>query len=358
MAADLERLARAQRRALLDVDGRLASDLVDAYSSAWQRLRPQVDDLAARIQAARDAGEEVSLGWLAREDRLRELERRIVAEVGQIAQSANGAITTAQHQVIGLAQQHASAAVTEALGPPPAGAFFSFNQLHPEAVRALVGDLAEGKPLAALLDALGPEAAQSVKAALTDGVVLGHGPAQIARAARAAFGGNAVRATTVARTELIRAYKNATLASYRANSDVVKGWRWISSLGPRSCAACVSKHGSEHPLTETFHDHPRGRCAASPIVRSWAELGFDVPEATPVAVQTGEDWFAAQDADVQRRILSPAKMAAYDAGDIALADLAGAQRSRAWGKTLVERSLTDAVGAERTRELIREARTG
>jgi SPP1 gp7 family putative phage head morphogenesis protein len=242
------------------------------------------------------------------------------------------------------------------MGEPPVGVAFSFNQVPHEAVRALVGTLADGRPLSTLLDQLGPEASAAVREALTDGVLLGEGPAQIARRARSAFGGNAVRATTVARTEVIRSYKAGSLASYRANSDVVKGWIWIASLSPRTCAACVALHGSEHALDEEFHDHPRGRCAAAPLTRSWAELGFDVPDAAPPVVQSGADWFAAQPAHVQQRIAGRAKAAAIRSGAIALEDLA-ASTTDAWGKVLREKSLTSIVGAERTRELITEARS-
>lgn len=354
--ADLERIARGQRRELLDVDAQLARSLVDAYASAWSRLRDQVDALTARIQAAREAGEEPSAGWLAREARLRLLEGQLVSEVTQIARSANGAISDARWRAIRLAQEHAAAATEAAMGAPPPGVGLSFNQLPVDAVRALVADLSPDASLGALLQELVPAAREAVRAALTDGLILGEGPAAIARRMRAALGGNAVRATTIARTTLIRTYKSASLASYRQNADVVKGWIWLASLGPRTCAACLAMHGTRHGLDETFHDHPRGRCAAVPWVRTWAELGYDVPDR-PQEIGSGADWFAEQDASLQRRVLGPAKLAAYRAGDLTLADLAGAQRSAAWGKTLTEKSLTDVLGADRARELIAGARS-
>jgi SPP1 gp7 family putative phage head morphogenesis protein len=351
--SDVERLARTHRREILDLDVALTRDLLDAYQRAWVRLRVGLDALTAQIEAA---GNDADIGWLWRQERWRALERQIAAEVGAIARAANGTVSQAQRTATRLAEQHARVAVTEALGEPPAGVFFSFNQLNPEAVRALVGSLGDGKPLAALLDALGPEASRAVREALTDGVVLGEGPAVIARRARAAFGGNAVRAVTVARTETLRAYRQASWASYRANDDVVKGWRWVASLGPRTCAACIAKHGSTHPLTEEFFDHPRGRCTASPVTRTWAELGFDVPDSPPATGQTGSEWFADQAATVQDRIAGRAKAAAVRSGAVALEDLVGEHESRTWGRTLREKSLTEVVGAERARKIIAEAR--
>jgi hypothetical protein len=350
--ADLAALARTHRAAILDVDAELARGLIDAYTTAWQRLKASVNAVTAEIQAARDAGEEVSAGWLLRQERLRALEHQIVSEVTAIARSANGSITIAQWSAIHMAERHAREAVTVAMGEPPAGAFFSFNAVPVEAVRELVGNLGEGKPLSALLDALGPDASAAVREALTSGVILGEGPVAIARRARTAFGGNASRAVQVSRDAVIRSYKTASIQSYRQNADVVKGWRWITALGSRCCAACVAMHNSEHPLTEEFHDHSRGRCAASPITRTWAELGFDVPDETRATAQTGPEWFADQPATVQNQIAGPAKLAAIKSGAILLEDLAGVSRSRVWGKTLTERSLTDVVGVEKAREII------
>lgn len=354
--ADLARLARAQRRELLEVDAQLARTLVEAYARAWQRLRDQVDALGQRIQAARDAGEEPDAGWLAREESLRALERAIVAEVTRIARSANGAISAAQWRAIALAQEHAEEAVTTALGTPPPGVGYAFNLLPADAVRALVADLGEGRPLSALLDALGPEASRAVRDALADGLILGEGTATVARRVRSAFGGNAGKATQISRDAVIRSYKSGSLASYRRNADVVKGWRWIASLGPRSCAACVAMHNTEHPLTEEFHDHSRGRCCASPIVRSFAEMGFDVPDEPAPTVQTGAQWFAEQPAAVQDRIAGRAKAAAIRSGAIALEDLAGIARSRVWGTSLTEKSLTSVLGAEEAKKIIAGAR--
>lgn len=350
---DLEGLARAQRRALLLIDHRLASQLVDAYTLAWRRLAGQMSGLTASIEAA---GADASPGWLFRQERLRSIEGQIVGEVAQIARSGNGAISAAQWEAVALAQAHAREAVALALGPAPEGVSLSFNLLPADAVHALVGSLGDGRPLTALLDTLGPEAARTVRDALTDGVILGEGPATIARRARAAFGGNAARAIQISRDAVIRSYKTGSLSAYRQNADVVRGWVWIASLGPRSCLACISKHGSEHPLTEEFHDHSRGRCCAAPLTRSWKEIiGRDVPDAEQPPIRSGGEWFAEQPADVQERIAGRAKAAALRSRAITIDQVAGSTTG-AWGKVLHERSLTAIVGKDRAREIIERAR--
>jgi len=345
MPTDLERLARAQRAAVLALDRAEATELIRAYASAWARLKPELTALTAQIEAA---GAAASPGWLARQERLRSLEQQITTEVGAIARRGGVRITTAQRTAVQLAEAHAREAVALALGDAPRVGL-SWSLLPGDAVRALVGSLAPGEPLTALLDALGPDAAQAVRAALTDGLILGEGPAAMARRARAAFGGSASKAIQVSRDATIRSYKEGSLASYRQNSDVVRGWVWLASLSPRSCAACIAMHGTEHPLTETFHDHSRGRCAAAPLLRR--ELGVD---QTPI--RSGAAWFAEQPADVQERIAGRAKAAAVRSGAITIEQVAGSTTG-VWGKTLHERSLTAIVGKEQARTLITAARS-
>lgn len=339
-----ERLARAQRFALLEIDAALARALVDAYARAWQRVRVELDGLAHDIEAA---GKAATPGWLLRQERLRALERRIVDEVAWVARSADGAITAAQWEAVRLAQRHAHAAVMGALGDAPV--FLPFDLVPVEAVRALVGHLADGRPLSLLLDQLGSEAARSVRDALTTGVILGDGTGAIARRARAAFGGNAVRAATVARTETLRAYREGSRAAYQA-SGVVAGWRWVAAVGQsrQPCAFCFARHGSVHPLNAPMATHPNCRCTSVPVLKT-AFGGAD-------DVETGPEVFAQLTADQQRSVLGRAKYAAYSAGAIGLADLAGTKRTRDWGRIGYEKSLTSIVGAERTRELIAEAR--
>lgn len=342
--ADLSRLARAHRLAVLEIDALLASRIVDAYAGAWQRLRADLDALAREIE---QAGKDASPGWLLRQERLRTLERRITDEVTQIAWSANGAITSAQWDVVHLAQRHAREAVTAAMGD--ASVFLSFDLLPVDAIRAIVGAVGEGTPLSRLLAGLGPEAAASVKDALTQGVILGEGPATIARRARSAFGGNAARALTTSRTEVLRAYREGSRASYQA-SGVVAGWRWVAAIGQRRppCAFCFAQHGSVHPLNAPMATHPNCRCVSVPVLK--AAFGGDEP------TQTGPEVFATLDADQQRAVLGKAKYAAYSAGAITLESLAGTKRTRGWGRVGFERSLSSVVGAEKTRGFIAAAR--
>ncbi len=198
-----------------------------------------------------------------------------------------------------------------------------------------------GTPLGTLLAGLGARAQQEAREKLIEGVALGLGTREIGRNLRTSFGGNGIRSLLVARTEVIRSYRDASLATYRRNPEVIQGWYWIASLGPRTCPVCIARHGTFHPLDEEFASHPACRCSPAPATKSWADLGFPDLDETRLEPESGEEWFARQDAGTQKRILGPGKFALYADGDIRLDDLVAEKVNPIWGKTLVERPLRD-----------------
>lgn len=353
--SDLQEIADRQRGALLRREGAVMRRLTAAYVEAWARLQGTLKALTARIDDARRRGEEPSPSWLLRQELLAVLERELVAEVSRIARLAGGAIAEEQAALVGLAQEHTRDLVDAAMGTAPPGVSLTFARLPTSAIAELVGVLADGSPVASLLAELGPDAAREARKALTTGLALGESPRTIARRARSAFGGNLTRAMTVARTETLRAYRESSRRSYEANDDVVTGWVWHAAADGRTCGFCWAMHGSEHPLEEKMATHPNCRCAALPRTKTWAELGFDVDEPED-GVRRGADLFAELPDSQQRNVLGPAKHAAYEAGALKLDDLAGFARSRRWGRTGRERSLTEVVGAERARGFIAASR--
>lgn len=167
--------------------------------------------------------------------------------------------------------------------------------------------------------ALAVEATEVMNRALVLGQAAGDNPRDAARRmiqqARDGFNGGIARAQVIARTELIDIHRQAAEASQNANADVLAGWVWWAQLGPRTCPSCVDQHGKLHPLDEPGPlDHHQGRCARVPRTKTWAELGYDVPETRP-AVETGRDWFNRQPEGVQRSVLGPKRFEAWQAGD-------------------------------------------
>jgi hypothetical protein len=315
------------------------------------QIAARIEQLTRQMEAAQQAGDSVNLHWLSQQRRLETLLAGTRDGVTAFARQAQAQVGNAQRAAAALGNQAGAAALQSTL---PGGVAWSFGVVPPDALHSLAGALQPGSPTAALFAALPDQAAQAAQSALFTGVALGDGPHTIARALAAATDMTAQRAEVIARTEVLRSYRSAQFANYRANSDVVSQWRWVAHRGPRTCGACLALDGSLHDLDEELDDHPCGACAAEPVTRSWADIlgdagidGSGIPETSAGASadegggasETGAQWFDQQDAATQARILGPAKATAYQAGDLTLADLVDVQHSAQWGSSIREKSL-------------------
>jgi SPP1 gp7 family putative phage head morphogenesis protein len=333
-----ENFAAAMRRRDRDA----ADALTRSYAEIRARLAAQYADLTEEIARRGMSGKAVGNALRNRFSRVATLLRQADEELLAWAAEASDTIRAEQAKAVAQAQADAEALARAGMGQPPPGITATFNRLPSSAVADLVGVLADGTPLADLLDAYGAVASGEIKDALITGLARGLHPFEIARNVRGAMDGNAVRALTVARTETLRAYRESSLRFFKANSDIVTGWIWWSARDKTTCPVCWAEHGSKHSLDEHFGSHPNCRCTQLPITKTWAELGFgDVPGDAPLDVPTGPELFAALSPQMQRAILGRAKYAAYKAGDLDLADVVKVTRDPRWGLTRSERSLRD-----------------
>jgi SPP1 gp7 family putative phage head morphogenesis protein len=330
---NLYRTAQEFKRALLQRERKAAMRMIRIYGRAYIRIAAQLQLLMADIQEARAAGEMVNPGWLMRQQRFTALLVQVTREIGGFAEQANGSVIVEQRRAIDTALRDSQALLKVAAEEATIGA--TFNTINKSAVENLVGSLGDGSPLKLLFDELPRNARRIVERGLVEGVILGHNPRQIAREIRNGLGGNLSRALTIARTEVLRAYREASHETYEANADIVEGWYWVASLSERTCVACIALHGTFHPLTEVMESHPNCRCVAVP--------GFE-DQGRPV--QKGATWFRQQSADVKREILdTPGAFEAYRAGKVGIEDFVGRKRSE-WGDNYYALSLKRALAGE------------
>lgn len=342
--SDLDTAAKAYRAALNAREAQAVRTLVYAYRDAARAIEAELNPLLRAISAAREAGEDVRPSWLLREGRLSSLLSQVEAQMARFAPVAARTTTALQLDAVAISEQHAFELARTAVGPSPVSLSISWNRMSPATVEAFIGFAGDGSPLGQLFESLGKDASARVRSELIRGLTLGRGPRDVARRMAKIEGIELTRALTIARTEMHRAARAASAESYRANRDVVKGMMWHSALDSRSCSACIAMHGTILAPNDSVDGHPNCRCVAIPITKSWAELGFEgIPDERP-AVEPGADWFARQSEEMQRRILSPGKYAAYRDGRISLADLVTRERSRRWGTMRRESSLADALG--------------
>jgi hypothetical protein len=101
---------------------------------------------------------------------------------------------------------------------------------------------------------LSAQATEAMRRELVRGIAVGDNPRVAARRmverTLGVFDGGLTRALTIARTEILDAYRNAAAAGQIANADVLIGWVWLAELGARTCPACWAMHGSVHPVDE------------------------------------------------------------------------------------------------------------
>jgi SPP1 gp7 family putative phage head morphogenesis protein len=326
---DIIQIANQYRAAILKKERAAAVRLIDAYGTAWARLKKNLDKLTEQISDARAKGETVNQFWLVRQERYFLLLRQVSGEMAKFADVAEATITKQQSAAVkaGLSD---SVKLMETAADS-ASISSTFNKLPVAAVENLVGTLGNGSPLRTLLNQLAPSARQIVEQGLIEGVALGRNPTAIARQIREGLGGNMTRALTISRTEVLRSYRSASLASYRQNQDIISGWRWISSKSRRTCLNCLSRDGSIYPLTKPMPAHVRCRCTFAAVL-----INAPTPDA-----ETGTQWFERQPDEIKKEMMGAKAFAEYKAGKIGLKDFEGEKFNPLWGNSTYQRSLKE-----------------
>jgi SPP1 gp7 family putative phage head morphogenesis protein len=322
-------IAREYRKKLRELEAETAAEIIRYYQRALEEVLRDLAALTQQIQDAKKAGKPISVAKLKREDRYKTLLATIAEEIGKFSGFAAERITMGQTRALELGQSGAKEMVMRPR--PDAIVGYTWDRVPTQAVENIAGFLSNGSPLSSILNGLGADAASRAKQVLTSAVITGKNPRQTAQKMKGAFGGNLSRALTVARTEQLRAYRTATVESYRANSEVVEGWIRLETLDDLTCIICIEEHGRFYTNESDFETHPNCRGTLIPKV-----IGVDRE------METGPEWFARQPEDRQREILGKDKHEAYKAGDITLSDLNQRTYSDDWGGGRRERTLDEA----------------
>lgn len=335
--SELQRIHDAFQRALAARERDAVLRLTRAYGEIWRFIRAELEANLARMDAAREKGETVGPSWVWTDMRLRALLAQAEAEIARWAATAAEVAADMQREGVALGLGELEAQMAAQL---PAGALGAFDRLSRDALEDVIGFAGDGGPLARLFDELGPQARHRLTRALATGLAVGENPRRVAveMASRAA-GLTLARALTIARTEMLRAYREAAHRGALANRDVLRGWRWAASLSVRTCASCLAMHGTLHTLDERLEDHPNGRCTAVYITKSWGDLGIDgVPETTP-DLPDAETWLRSLTEDEQARIMGREAARLWRDGVIPLAAFSERRYDPVWGAIRVQKPL-------------------
>jgi hypothetical protein len=333
------------RAALLRGDAAEATRLINAYGRAYQKLKGDIDALAAAIA---ELGPNATWGQVERLSLYRALLRQIQDEIGKFSNIAENELNDGANAAIAAALRDAQRLVQAALPSLNAAEIRAvWSTLNPDAVLTMLGFLGADSPLYINLSRLGPDVAALVAEKLREGIILGYNPRKVAQLIVDATGQGLTWALRTARTANLYAYRLSTQAVYQANAGIVTGWVWWAELGsPRTCMSCVNMHGSVHSVDEVLNDHHQGRCAMLPTTRSYAELGFPGIPEKPQVYQTGAEWFAAQSAAMQQQLMGRSMWDAWKAGEFSFSDLSVPYQDDVYGEMLREASLKGLLGAQ------------
>lgn len=315
------------RAAVLREDAIARQRLIQAYADALRRLRPLIELVELDLLSLA----EVTPYRIFQLDRWRDLERQLFEEIARIGRIETLNLTEAQRQLVAMAADHSRAlALVQAAPVDVARLSFNWVQLPANAVEALIGATVDGAPLMQLFERMGAGTTDLARGILTDAMALGQHPRIVANALSAVTDQMFARTYTIARTEMLRAYRTASIRNYAANSDILDGWVWVAAKSKRTCAACLALDGRVFPLEERFmRQHVNCRCSCVASVRG-----------VPWQRETGSEWLAKQPKGVQDAVLGKKGGEAYRAGDVELGDFIRRDASAVWGPSYRDGGVT------------------
>ena len=320
----LDAVLNAFRVALLTQDAAAQRILASGIEDVLVSLGDIGDALQAEIDAL---GPDVQPWQIERLDRLRALEEQALRELDDYGQTLNSLLPVAQTNAAAAGAAAASASVQAVAGQAVVAS--SFRTLSAPALREIIAATSTG-PLRDLLDTFGATGSAVLRQTLLDGIGQGRNARVVGDAIQRAVGVSRQRAQVIARTEILRAGKQANLASFAANANLISGWEWHAFKGPRTCSACLIMDGTEFPTSVTFFPgHPQCRCVGKPILRDYPQ-----PKG-----QTGRDYLESLPEADQRRLLGNGKYDAWQSGELELDDMVAPRYSDQWGTSYQEASL-------------------
>lgn len=322
---------RSFRQAIIAREQEQMRLLAVRWLGVEERLRAEIQALVDGIALARSQGTAVNRASLYQMRHYRAVLAQLQHVIGtDFLPYAEDMITAGQRQAIQDGIAHAEMAIQQAMFERNTiGA--TFDRLPAEALETMVGMTANGAPVSDLLRAAYPEAAGAMTDALLDGVARGHNPRVTAAAMARASGMGLQRAMVIARTEQLRAYREAGRAAYQ-ESGVVDGFYRLCAHDSRVCPACLAREGEFIPLSAgPLREHPQGRCSMVPKVRGLPPLTFTA----------GESWFRLQIEADQIAILGPRRFQAWRDGQVRFGDFAQTVPNAVWGDSLRTPSLAE-----------------
>lgn len=219
-----------------------------------------------------------------------------------------------------------------------------FGGVNLQAVQAVVSQPINGRRLEEWFDGLSRDLQRRISEQIGIGMATGETTDQMVRRIRGTRANgfeDGVLATTrrqaemIVRTSVNHVSAQAREQTYAANSNVIKGVQWVSTLDTRTSDICKGLDGKVFPLDDGPRPpaHPNCRSTTVPVLKSWQEIGIKAKEApastrasmngqVPDSLTYG-DWLRNQPAAVQDEALGKGKARLFREGRIEVRELVG-----------------------------------
>jgi SPP1 gp7 family putative phage head morphogenesis protein len=330
------RLARSVRADLLKIADTHDRELTAAWADAWDTVagdyEAAVNELVANAQ-----GGMLSRATILRSRRLLIALDTIARALTRLTEDAGIRVSGDLLQVVNSAGEGQEAIIASQLPKAERGKLAGWDLVDRRQIDAIVQRSTE--QITSQMWPISSSADATIRRELVRGLANGSNPKatarEIVKRTEGEFNGGLARAMTIARTETLDAHRAAAEVAHNENADVLRGWMWLATTSDRTCIACLGMNGTEHPLTEPGpQGHQNCRCSRAPVTKSWADLGIDIDEPEPAATGS-QAWFDSRDDATQRKILGPAKYAAYRRGDFPMSQWAVKRHNDGWRDSYV-----------------------
>lgn len=243
-----------------------------AYKGAIASTQKRLDELDDALRAIEEEGGDPSEYMVRNRQRLLQNIDEYERELKRWQVEGRDIVMKAQRDAIRITFEGVPALLDAAAGPMPEGARIPFVGVTPERVETIVGFASDGSPLAQLFDEIGSGLAGELRDAFINSAALGLGARQTARAMRETVGDlGRYRAETIARTEMLRAAREAHRRMYHDN-PAVTGYTRMAAQDGRVCLACLALSGQRYSTAEIMPTHPNCRCVMIPDLVPMSEI--------------------------------------------------------------------------------------
>lgn len=328
MASEMRRAAERHRANLIMRENTVRAEMARNYAEILKGLQADLLDVANTMAQRKAQGLEVTPGYLYREKRYQQLMAQAFTLFKRYEDSAEPLVRAQVNALAKLATKHAQ----DYLQMEESGIAGGFNRLPIIATRQIAAFVSDAisSPLRQLLQDAWPDAIDQTTNALVRGLALGYNPRKIAKEMAKGIEGGLQRSMLIARTEPMRAYREATLITWRETKRV-RGFQRVATHDRRTCPACLFSDGEMYDIEDEMPEHPQGRCVFIPVMYS----------QLPHEWERGRAWFERQPSATQVSILGPGRYKAWKEGKFQLEDIPVRVSNPVWGDSLQARSLRD-----------------